>query len=289
MVTPEPLLTLDNLTVRYRQHPALHHISGTLARGSLTAVIGPNGAGKSTLLKTLVGLLPQHGERQSLRLNTPRQRIAYLPQLSEIDRGFPISVSDCVLAGCWHASGVLGAVTPAQREQAARALHTLGLNGFEQRSVGSLSAGQLQRVLFARVLVQDAELILLDEPFNAIDSRTTTNLLTLVRHWHRQGRTVVAVLHDDEQVRQHFPDTLLLARELVAWGPTKQVLTAANLRRARAMAEAWDEAADWCDIDSLATHKLAHHEHLHDHDHDHYHRHEQAHSHGHAPVQGAVP
>jgi zinc/manganese transport system ATP-binding protein len=115
--------------------------------------------------------------------------------------------------------------------------------------VGSLSSGQLQRTLFARLLVQDADIILLDEPFNAVDSKTTAGLLRLVQQWHRQGRTVIAVLHDETQVHTHFPDTLLLARECVAWGPTATVLTRDHLARARTMAEAWDETAALCDID----------------------------------------
>jgi len=110
--------------------------------------------------------------------------------------------------------------------------------------------------LFARLLVQDARLILLDEPFNAVDSKTTAALLGLVQQWHAQKRTVVAVLHDDEQVRKHFPQTLLLAREQVAWGATDQVLTEANLQRARAMAQAWDEAAAVCVLNTASADKV---------------------------------
>ncbi|HEX5697136.1 MAG TPA: ATP-binding cassette domain-containing protein, partial [Rhodoferax sp.] len=133
------------------------------------------------------------------------------------------------------------------------AIHNVGLEGFEERTVGSLSSGQFQRVLFARLLMQDADLILLDEPFNAMDSRTTAALLDLVRQWHAQGRTVVAVLHDDAQVRAYFDQTVLLARELVAWGDTDQVLTEANLQRARALAEAWDDSADICHTDEASA------------------------------------
>ena len=187
----------------------------------------------------------------------PRERMAYLPQVSDIDRGFPIDVRDCVLLGCWGKAGAWGAVTSAMLGQVDAALHRVGLEGFERRGIGSLSSGQLQRVLFARLLVQDAELILLDEPFNAIDAKTTAALLALVQQWQRQQRTVIAVLHDDALVRQYFPATLLLARELVGWGATSEVLTEANLQRARAMAEAWDEAAGVCGIDAPAPRKVA--------------------------------
>jgi zinc/manganese transport system ATP-binding protein len=175
----KPMVTLDNLTVSYRQHPALHHISGCFEQGSLTAVVGPNGSGKSTLLKSIMALLPSSGGR--LAMSTPRTRMAYLPQLAEIDRSFPIDVRDCVLLGCWPRVGAWGAIDAGLLARVASSLHAVGLEGFEDRPVGSLSSGQFQRVLFARLLVQDADLILLDEPFNAIDSRTTQALLELIR------------------------------------------------------------------------------------------------------------
>ena len=249
--TPQPVITLDNLTVSYRQHPALHHISGHFAHGSLTAVMGPNGSGKSTLLKRLVGLLPRMGgDSSALTLQPDPLRMAYLPQVSEIDRSFPMNVCDCVLLGYWGSLGAFGRVSPALMAEVFAALHSVGLQGFERRSLGTLSSGQLQRVMFARLLVQNADVILLDEPFNAVDSKTTASLLGLVQQWHQQQRTVIAVLHDEAQARQHFPQALLLARELVAWGPTGEVLTPANLQRARAMAEAWDETADLCEVDA---------------------------------------
>ena len=250
-LTPQPVITLDNLTVSYRQHPALHHISGHFAHGSLTAVMGPNGSGKSTLLKSLVGLLPRMGGRSgALSLQPKPPRMAYLPQVSEIDRSFPMDVCDCVLLGYWGSLGAFGRGSPALLAEVFAALQTVGLQGFERRSLGTLSSGQLQRVMFARLLVQNADVILLDEPFNAVDAKTTANLLGLVQQWHQQQRTVIAVLHDEAQARQYFPQTLLLARELVAWGPTCEVLTPANLQRARAMAEAWDESAELCEVDA---------------------------------------
>lgn len=210
------MVTLDNLTVSYRGHPAVHHLSGCFAAGSLTAVVGPNGAGKSTLLKAIVGLLPR--TKGTLQVAVPRRQIAYLPQVSDIDRGFPIDVADCVLLGAWGATGAWRPVTEALRERAAAALQAVGLEGFDRRPIGSLSSGQLQRVMFARLLVQDAELILLDEPFSAIDARTSQALMQLVLQWHSRGRTVIVVLHDDGLVRAAFPDTLLIARERVGWG-----------------------------------------------------------------------
>lgn len=253
------LVALNNLTVSYRRHPALHHLSGGFAKGSLTAVIGPNGSGKSTLLKCMAGLVlpdPRPGagvDGPALQIDVPRPRMAYLAQVAELDKAFPMRVWDCVALGCWAGAGAWGAVTPTMCAAIDSALHTVGLQGFEDRSIGSLSSGQLQRVLFARLLVQDADLVLLDEPFTAIDSATSAVLLALILEWHRQQRTVIVVLHDDALVRTHFPDTLLLARELVAWGSTGAVLTTQNLTRARAMAESWDESAALCDMDRVAA------------------------------------
>ena len=183
----------------------------------------------------------------------PQERIAYLPQQSDIDRSFPMSVHDCVLLGCWPASGAWGRVDLAQRASVAQALGRVQLQGFEQRPLGALSAGQLQRVLLARLLVQEGDLILLDEPFNAVDARTTEALLTLLAQWQQQKRTVVAVVHDNALVRAHFPNTLLLARQVVAWGDTALALTPTNLQRAGAMAEAWDEDADLCHADAALS------------------------------------
>lgn len=239
------IVELRNLTVAYERHPALHHVTGGFERGSLTAVIGPNGAGKSTLLKAIAGLQKPTEGSAALHGLKPTE-VAYLPQMVTIDESFPITVFDVVLLGHWGRVGPFRSIGPAMHEAASRALATVGLEGFEQRSFGSLSAGQRQRVLFARVLVADSPLILLDEPFTAVDSRTTDDLLRLVRRWHSEGRTVVAVLHDFEQVRRHFPQALLLAREPIAWGETPAVLTTDNLRAARAMSEAWDADADIC-------------------------------------------
>ncbi len=235
-------IALSGLTVAYDRRPAVRDVDGRFAPGSLTAVVGPNGAGKSTLIKAIAGTLAVAAGRID-RGGLAPCHLGYLPQAAEIDRSFPLSVGDTVLLGAWRRTGALGGVDAATAQEARNALATVGLAGMGRRPVGALSSGQFQRVLFARLLLQDARVILLDEPFNAIDSRTTGDLLDLLRRWHGQGRTVIAVLHDLDQVRAVFPDTLLIAREAIAWGPTGAVLTPANLLRAREAAEAWD--APW--------------------------------------------
>ena len=179
------VFSLRDVTLGYDRHPAVHHLTGSFATGSLTAVVGPNGSGKSTLLKGLIGhLAPLDGrlERNGLR----QSDIAYLPQQAEIDRSFPITVMDTVLLGHWRTIGLFRPVTRAQRRQADEALQAVGLDGFGRRPIVSLSAGQFQRVLFARMLLQNCPVILLDEPFTAIDAKTSADLLRVVVRWPRR-------------------------------------------------------------------------------------------------------
>lgn len=251
-------LIFDDLTLGYGSHPAVHHLSGSVRRGSLTAVVGANGSGKSTLLKGVVGIIKPMSGAMTVHAG---QKIAYLPQQSELDRTFPARVVDLVALGLWSKRGLLGRHNSSDKAGLARALQAVGLEGFEQRSIDTLSGGQLQRALFARVLVQDAELILLDEPFNAIDAKTVADLLSLIGRWHGEQRTVVVVVHDLELVRQHFPDALLLARSPVAWGETRRVLVPENLLKARDFKEKWDDDAPWCAEDQMHSHE--HHAHHH--------------------------
>ncbi len=242
-----PSVELRDLTATHQRHPAVHHVSARFAAGSLTAIVGPNGAGKTTLLRAIAGQHPVDSGRVSIEAEgASRPRIALLPQQSGMDRAFPIHCLDVVMQGMWSRLGAFRGAGAEDYARAQAALEAVGLGGFGRRPVGAMSAGQFQRLLFARLLVQDADLILLDEPFNAVDARTAADLLALVRRWHGEGRTVLAVLHDLDLVRDEFPDCLLMARECVASGPTAEVLSAPNRLRARMMAEAWDEAAPAC-------------------------------------------
>jgi zinc/manganese transport system ATP-binding protein len=242
-----PQLSLQNLTLGYDRHPAVHHLDGVVKDGALLAVVGPNGAGKSTLFKAIAGMLkPLAGTIN--RDGIDAGGVAYLPQAPDIDRSFPIGVYDMVAMGLWRRRGVWGGIAGKDHRAIAAAIAAVGLTGFERRPIGTLSGGQMQRMLFARLVAQNARLILLDEPFAAIDARTTAELLSLVRRWHDEGRTVLAALHDVELVKAIFPETLLLAREPVAWGATREVLTVENMNKARHMCEAFDEAAETCAV-----------------------------------------
>ena len=242
-------LQFRDLTLGYDRHPAVHHLNGEVASGALVAVIGPNGAGKSTLFKGIIGALkPLAGGIDLCGLRA--RDIAYLPQIAEIDRTFPISVYDMVSMGLWRQAGLFGGIGRAAREKVRQAMAAVGLSGFEERPIGTLSGGQMQRTLFARLLLQDARVIVLDEPFNAIDAKTAADLCDLVLRWHAEKRTVIAALHDLDLVKSIFPEALLLAREPVAWGATRDVLTAENLLKARRMCEAFDEHAEACAVEA---------------------------------------
>jgi zinc/manganese transport system ATP-binding protein len=216
-------VVLRDVTVRYGRHIALEGVSGEFASGSMTAVIGANGAGKSTLLATIAGVVRPAGGMVTC---AARPRLAYLPQLAAIDREYPLSVFELITLGGWRDFGAFRSAGTAVRERAARAAKTVGLSGRLERRIDELSVGEFQRALFARLILQDAAVILLDEPFAAVDAQTVSLLLDQVMRWHADGRTVIAVLHDLELVRARFPSTLVLARRCIAWGETAAALPA---------------------------------------------------------------
>lgn len=198
-------------------------LTGHIAKGSMTAIIGANGTGKSTLLKTLLKLQsPVSGQLSFTGGSTPR--IAWLPQLAEMDRQFPATVYDVVCMGAWPARGLFSSLNRQNRLRVADAIERVGLSALSKQPIETLSGGQFQRMLFARLLVQDAPLVLLDEPFTGVDSQTSDFLMSLICQMHQAGQTVMAVLHDNERVNQHFPHVLLLTQDHFHWGDATVVL-----------------------------------------------------------------
>ena len=219
-VTHSPIV-LDRVNIRHGSRVVIRDLSGRFEPGTMTALLGANGAGKTTLLRALAGQHPIAEGRIDTGGLTPAE-IAVLPQLSELDRGFPIFCGDVVALGRTGRAGLFRPIASTKHVEAA--LDAAGLPGFAARPIGALSAGQFQRVMFARMMLQDAPVLLLDEPFSAIDTATALDLMAILSNWRAQGRTIVVALHDLELAREAFPQTLLLAGDATAWGPTGTVL-----------------------------------------------------------------
>jgi len=226
-------LEVRDLTVVYRERPVLWNVNLTLPSGVLLAIVGPNGAGKTTLLKAVLGLVrPLAG--QILVLGEPverkRHRIGYMPQRSSVDWDFPISVLDVVLMGTYGKLGWFRRPGRRERIQALEALEQVGLSHLKDRQIGKLSGGQQQRVFLARALVQEADLYLLDEPFQGVDALTEEVIVHLLQGLRAQGKTVAVVHHDLQTVPTYFDWVLLLNVHPIACGPVAEAFTEENLR-----------------------------------------------------------
>ncbi|WP_017223136.1 metal ABC transporter ATP-binding protein [Moritella dasanensis] len=222
------MIKINNLNVYYQNDIALSNISTTLDDGDLVAIVGPNGAGKSTLLKSIMQQITIKSGSIDLG-DLSLKHIAYLPQSSQIDHTFPITVTEFVSAGAWQRTRFWRAFSRQEQRLLQQALAKVNLVDMAERQISQLSGGQFQRMLFARMLLQDAKILLLDEPFSAIDAQTTALLMTVINECQQQGKTIIAVIHDLALVQRYFPSTLLVATELIASGKTKDVLTQVNL------------------------------------------------------------
>jgi len=228
-----PAIHLRRLSVAIGSLRVLEQLDVTFAAGSLSAIVGANGCGKTTLLRTITGLLTPASGAVDIEGGT-RRDIGYLPQHSDVDRSFPISVYDFVASGLWMRCGVWRRLSLQQRSAIDNALVRAGLQDLQRRLVGSLSGGQFQRMVFARMILQDTGAILLDEPFNAVDGRTVGVMLETITQWHHEGRTVIVVSHDLPLALHHFPQTLLMNGEASCYGATREILSPARLAGTRA-------------------------------------------------------
>jgi zinc/manganese transport system ATP-binding protein len=223
------VIHISQLTVYYKQLLALDDINVEITEGEMVAIVGANGAGKSTLLKSIMGQINAQQGQISFSRHGLKQ-IAYLPQSQMIERQFPITVKEFVAAGSWRKTGIFKRFTQELLAQLSHCLEQVGLAQFEKKQISELSGGQFQRMLFARMLMQDAEILILDEPFNSVDMQTTRDLMKVINHCHQRGKTVIAVVHDLPLVKQFFPEVLMIAKSMVAKGPTHQTLSEKNLR-----------------------------------------------------------
>jgi manganese/zinc/iron transport system ATP- binding protein len=231
----EPAVEIADLTVAYREKPVLWDVDLTVPQGVLMAIVGPNGAGKTTLIKSVLGLVrPAAG--QVLVHGRPyaeqRRRVAYVPQRGTVDWDFPTSVLDVVTMGTYGRLGWVRRPGRAERERALDALDHVRMRDYAGRQISQLSGGQQQRVFLARALVQDADVYLMDEPFQGVDATTEVEIVRLLQELRARGKTVIVVHHDLQTVPEYFDWVTLLNVRRIASGPVDEVFTDENLRAA---------------------------------------------------------
>jgi manganese/zinc/iron transport system ATP- binding protein len=232
---PELAIEIADLTVAYRERPVLWDVDLTVPRGILMAVVGPNGAGKTTLIKAIMKLVrPAAGQVlvHGKPIAEQRRIVAYVPQRGSVDWDFPTTVLDVVTMGRYGRLGWFRSPGRSDREAALEALRQVGIVELRDRQISQLSGGQQQRVFLARALVQDAEVYLMDEPFQGVDALTERAIVELLRDLRARGKTVVVVHHDLQTVPEYFDWVTLLNVRRIASGPVAEVWTEANLRLA---------------------------------------------------------
>jgi len=237
-------LRVRDLTVVYREKPALWDVDLEVPAGQLCAIVGPNGAGKSTLIKAVLGLVPVASGQVRFfgqSLAQARKRIGYVPQRGSVDWDFPTSVLDVVMMGLYGQLGWFKRPGPREREAALRCLEQVSMQAFTTRQISQLSGGQQQRVFLARALAQDADLYFMDEPFAGVDAVTEEAILRVLHELKKQGKTVVVVHHDLETVRDYFDHLTLLNVQVIASGPMEEVFTPENLKRTYGERMRWGE------------------------------------------------
>lgn len=228
-------LDIEDLTVAYRDSPALWDVDVAVPVGKLAAIIGPNGAGKSTLIKAALGLVPRAAG--SVRFfgrdyTEVRKRVAYVPQRSSVDWSFPTNALDVVTMGTYGHLGWVKRPGRAERELAEAALESVGMADFARRQINQLSGGQQQRVFLARALAQQADFYLMDEPFAGVDATTEKAIVQLLRQLQADGKTVVVVHHDLDTAAEYFDWLILLNVRKIADGPFEETFTRDNLIKA---------------------------------------------------------
>ena len=230
---PEPPLPLrvQGLTAGYNRRPAIEDLSFTVARGELVGLIGPNGAGKSTLIKALIGLLRPWRGRIELLGRAPRQarpRLGYMPQVEAVDWNFPATVREVVKMGGYRRQWGLRRIRDlldGSSDDVGRALARMRIAHLAARPIGELSGGEQRRVLLARALLRDPDLLLLDEPTAGLDVTAEETLQALFLELQREGKTLIVATHDITAVRAAYSMVLCLNRRLVAAGPPRAVMT----------------------------------------------------------------
>ena len=229
------MLTVKNLTVAYADTPVFADVAVHFNAGKITGIIGPNGAGKSTLIKAILGLIKVQSGKVDFSgrtLKEVQQAIAYVEQRKDLDLTFPINVLDLVLTGTYGRLGLLKSPGKKERQAALEALEQVGLEDFTKRQISQLSGGQLQRVFVARAIVQQADIMILDEPFVGIDMKSEQEIMAILNQWRDAGKTLIVVHHDLNKVSNYFDELVVMNHGIIAEGPGEEVYTAQNIERA---------------------------------------------------------
>ncbi len=229
------MLEVCNLSVNYRRTWAVENVSFKLEAGQVTALLGGNGAGKSTLIKAILGLVPLAqgivnwtGKPVTKQLN----KVAYVPQRSQIDWDYPVTVQRAVMMGRIATTGWFKRYSRRSRELVRDALKRVGMWQYRQRQINELSGGQQQRVFLARAIAQEADLLLFDEPFNNVDRQTETIIFDIFAELKAQQKTLLVISHDLSETLENYDQLLLLNKKLIASGTKEEVLTNHNINQA---------------------------------------------------------
>ena len=218
-------IEIRNLTVAYGENIALENLNLDVETGSLMALVGPNGAGKSTLIKTILRFLKQiTGE---IKINA--KTLAYVPQRNSVDWDFPTTLFDVVEMGCYGRVGLFKRVSKEEKQKVLKAIEQVGMLDFKDRQISELSGGQQQRTFIARALVQEADIYLMDEPFQGVDSTTEKSIVDILKKLKSEGKTLIVVHHDLQTVPTYFETVTFINKSVIASGKVKEVFTQENI------------------------------------------------------------
>ena len=218
-------IEIRNLTVAYGENIALENLNLDVEAGSLMALVGPNGAGKSTLIKTILKFLKQiTGE-----IKISKKSLAYVPQRNSVDWDFPTTLFDVVEMGCYGRVGLFKRVNKEEKQKVLKAIEQVGMLDFKDRQISELSGGQQQRAFIARALVQEADIYLMDEPFQGVDSTTEKSIVDILKKLKSEGKTLIVVHHDLQTVPTYFETVTFINKSVIASGKIKEVFTQENI------------------------------------------------------------
>lgn len=221
------MIEIKNLMVAYGENIALENLDLKVEKGSLMALVGPNGAGKSTLIKAILGFIKVAGGE--IKIDT--KNVAYVPQRTAVDWDFPTTLLDVVEMGCYGRLDFLKRIKAKDKERILKVIDEVGMTEYKDRQISELSGGQQQRTFLARALVQDAELYLMDEPFQGVDSKTEKTIVEIMKKLKQENKTLLVVHHDLQTVSQYFDSVAFVNKKVIAYGKTEEIFTKENIEK----------------------------------------------------------